>query len=304
MNYSNLYATLAEFQGWLTQRGQTINTDANDDGVMQSILQRASRYADRITLRSFYPRYETQLFDVPQGGSLAYGSQYSQPSMSYLGNVQRTLLLHDDLLELITLTNGDATVIPSTAYLMLPANDYPKYCVEIIQSATSYYWKPDNNNNFEQVISVLGVFGYRSKYTQRGWSQADTLAAAITDTTSLTFTTTSNNSVVQNQIVKIDTELFNVTSVATNTSVTVNLRGDNGSTAATHLINAPIYVWNPQDEIKDAVLQIAESVYSSRSGQVSSGKVTVTAAGVVIRPENVPAMAQDILNQLMKTSSG
>lgn len=48
-------------------------------------------------------------------------------------------------------------------------------------------------------------------------------------------------------------------------------------------------------DIKDATLSICQSVNSNRSGQSSQGKVTVTAAGIVIRPEDVPAFAQKII---------
>jgi len=49
------------------------------------------------------------------------------------------------------------------------------------------------------------------------------------------------------------------------------------------------------DDIREACLVIVENVYSSRSGQVSQGRVTVTAAGVVIKPEDVPTFAQMII---------
>jgi hypothetical protein len=52
--------------------------------------------------------------------------------------------------------------------------------------------------------------------------------------------------------------------------------------------------------VRSAVLAIAQSVYQSRIGQVSQGKVTITAAGVVIRPEDVPPMAQAVINALMR----
>ena len=53
-------------------------------------------------------------------------------------------------------------------------------------------------------------------------------------------------------------------------------------------------------DVKDAVLSICQNVYATRSGQSASGKVTVTAAGVVIRPEDVPALAQRIINSYRK----
>lgn len=54
------------------------------------------------------------------------------------------------------------------------------------------------------------------------------------------------------------------------------------------------YPSTPTD-VKEATLSIAQSLNSSRSGQTSGGRVTVTAAGVVIRPEDVPAFAQKII---------
>jgi len=49
-------------------------------------------------------------------------------------------------------------------------------------------------------------------------------------------------------------------------------------------------------DVKEAVLSITQSLYGARSGQSSAGKMTVTAAGVVIRPEDVPAFAQKIIS--------
>lgn len=48
-------------------------------------------------------------------------------------------------------------------------------------------------------------------------------------------------------------------------------------------------------DINEATLSIAQSLNSTRSGQSTSGNVTVTAAGVVIRPQDVPAFAQKII---------
>jgi hypothetical protein len=48
-------------------------------------------------------------------------------------------------------------------------------------------------------------------------------------------------------------------------------------------------------DIKEAVLSIAQNLYGARSGQSSGGRVTVTAAGVVIRPEDVSAFVQKII---------
>lgn len=51
------------------------------------------------------------------------------------------------------------------------------------------------------------------------------------------------------------------------------------------------------DDIKGACLGIALNVYQNRSGQSSQGNVTVTAAGVVIRPQDVPQLAQKAIEK-------
>jgi len=275
----NSYATLADFKNFISVRGQSTNmsTDVVDDAQISEILEGTSRYIDTLTHRTFYPRYETRYFSVPQNQ----------------GNL-RTLYLDDDLLSVVSITNGDGIAV--TEYNMLPKNHNPKWGIQIY-SASSSFWTPSNTLGGEYVIAVEGWWGFHNQFTQRGWSALDTLAVAVTDTTSLTFTVTTGTTLLTNQIIKIDNEIMNVassTSTPTKT-VTVNQRGDNGSTAATHLINAPIYIWNPQLEIRDACKQISQSVYWARSGQVANGKITVTEGGVIIRAEDVSPMSHQTL---------
>lgn len=42
------------------------------------------------------------------------------------------------------------------------------------------------------------------------------------------------------------------------------------------------------DDIKDDCLAVCQNVWMARSGQTGSGRVSVTAGGVVIRPEDIP----------------
>ena len=46
------------------------------------------------------------------------------------------------------------------------------------------------------------------------------------------------------------------------------------------------------DDIRGATLNIVQSVNNIRSGQSANGRITVTQAGIVIRPEEVPPIAQ------------
>src|SRR5262245_28127226 len=54
------------------------------------------------------------------------------------------------------------------------------------------------------------------------------------------------------------------------------------------------YPETPQD-IKEAVISIAQSLNGARSGQASQGKVSVTAGGIIIRPEDVSVFAQRVI---------
>ena len=54
------------------------------------------------------------------------------------------------------------------------------------------------------------------------------------------------------------------------------------------------------DDIREACLMISQSFYRRRMGENVSGIATVTAAGVVITPQDIPSVAADILARYMK----
>jgi hypothetical protein len=268
----NLYASLQDYKTYAVARGQIANADANDDTVIVDLLEVASRYLDDKTGRQFYPSVETRLYDVPADSDL---------------------LLDGDLLALTTLTNGDAATVSAADYVLRPNNSTPYYKIRL-KGDSSVDWEADSDNDTEQVISVLGVWGYREKYSQRAWMSVGTLGAAITDTTTLAFTMTAGHTATAGHILKIDSEILNVNTVSTNT-VTPLARGDNGSTAATHLINATVYRWVPQEEVHNAVLEIAVNANARRFGKATGESATVTAAGVVLTPRDIPAMAEECI---------
>lgn len=136
MSITNGYATLQEALDYAGIK----STDATDDTVLEDLIESASRFIDTETLRTFYARTETRSYDVPTG---------------------RTLKLDDDLISITTLTNGDNTVLTTSDYFLVPANDSPKYAITLKQSSTKI-WALDSNSNSEQVIDVLGSWGWAS----------------------------------------------------------------------------------------------------------------------------------------------
>ncbi len=277
MTIINGYCTLSEFKNYVAPRGQStsITTDATDDSVISAIVEGISRWIDEQCGRTFYPRIETRYFNVPE---------------------DRLLIVDDDLLAVTTLTNGDDSVTASTEYNLEPRNVSPAWAIKI-KDTSSDIWTSDSDGSYEGVIEVLGYWGYRSQYTQRGWVSAGTLASDMS-AVATTCTMTAGHTLVNDQIIKIDNEIMNI-SVSSNT-VTPAKRGDNGSTAAAHTSGTTVYYWSVQPEIREATRQIAQSIYSARSGQTSGGKVTITAAGVVIRPEDIPPMAHKTITHFTR----
>jgi hypothetical protein len=269
MTTRNVYATLAEFKNFFTARGGTPSTDATDDGVIEQLLEAASRFLDAKTGRAFYPSILTRQYDAPDG---------------------RIILFFTDVLEILSILNGDGTSVASTEYHLMPYDESPKWALRIKQTST-LIWEPDSDGQYEAVIDINAVEGYHPKYSSLAWASAGTLGAAIGDLTTLTFTMSAGHSVAAGRVLRIDNELFPVASVVTNT-VTVIKRGDNGSTAAEHLINTTVYQWQPMEEARNAVCEIVNTAYRRRFGQTVSGEARVTAAGVVISPRDIPAMAQ------------
>lgn len=114
------------------------STDVLDDAVVDALITQASRWIDRHTGRTFYARTETRYFDVPDS---------------------RLLFFDDDLISVTTLTNGDATVLTTADYFLLPRNETPKFAAKLKESS-SYVWEWDSNNDREGVISIAGSWGY------------------------------------------------------------------------------------------------------------------------------------------------
>lgn len=282
MSTQNAYATLADYKAWITMRGGDNSTDPADDEVIELLLRGSSRYIERQCGRNFVPYIETRYFDTPTLDDT---------------NDLRLLKLDDDLLEVISITNGDGTTVASTEYLLLNSdlkrNTTPYRYIRIKDTSTSY-WTLDSAGGKHGVISVNGIWAYRERYATDAWLTGSTLAEAL-DTSETGYDMTSGAAFTAGQLIRIDNELSYVTSVSSNT-VNVATRPANGSTAAAHDTAESVTIWQVQDDIKETCLQIAQNTYAVRSGQTAAGRITVSAAGIVIRPEEVPSLAQAVIN--------
>ncbi len=279
MNAINSYCTLTEFREYITPPGQTIHEDSDDDAVIESLIETASRRVDNLTGRSFYPRIEEYNYDIPYDSTIWFG---------------------DDLLAVITFKNGDATTIASTDYILKPSNAYPKYCLQLRDISSVYFLPDSSTQSAEQVLDLNAYWGYHEQYS-RAWKAVGTIAVAMADTTTKTATMTAGHSLEARggEVLKIDNELFNSASVVGNV-LTVLARGDNGSTAATHLILAPVYAWQPMRDVKVLTLEITKIMYHSRYGENVETTSTYTGSGVIVTPRSLPVWAQEIIRRYQR----
>jgi len=128
------YTTLAAVKRRI---GNEAGTD--DDALIEDLITEQSRWIDTYCGRKFYRFEETRSYHAVE---------------DVLGDV---LELDEDLIGVITLTNGDSEVIPASAYVLLEANFTPKWAVQLL-SSSGYSW--DYGDDPEEAISLNGTWGY------------------------------------------------------------------------------------------------------------------------------------------------
>ena len=208
------------------------------------------------------------------------------------------LWVDDDLLEVISITNGDDTTVSDSDYNLVPKNDSPHYAIKIIQSS-NLYWTLDSAGNSEAVIDVEAIWGYHTNYSQRAWITGSTISddsdVGVADTT---IKSASGTLFDPGQIVRIDDEIIRVTAVSTATLTVV--RGENGSTAAAHDDGTTVYIWSLHPPVRTACRSIVVNEYKRRFGESTTGTATITGAGVVLTPDSIPPSAARIIRNLKR----
>lgn len=269
----NGYATLGQYKAYGVANA---TPDYPDDTVIEGLIDAASRYIDSAAGRRFFPRVETRYFSVV-------------PSPK--------LWLDDDLLEVITLTNGNGDAIAAASYNLLPRNEYPKYAVQLLPSS-NVYWQQDSSSDGEYVIPLAGFWGYHEYYST-AW-KAITTVVEVGDLNAVdtTFTVADASALDKtgSQLIKIDNELMTIAYTVL-ADVTVDKRGDNGSTGAIHTNGSTVYLYQYPADITEACLEIVNGIYKRRTGENVTASSILTAGGVLVTPRDVPDLVVSILRR-------
>lgn len=274
MTTLNSYATLAEYKSYSTARGQTATTDDIDDAVIELLLKAVSGYVDTQTGRHFYPYVETRYFDVPTSSTLDI----------------RALSMDDDLLEVISITNGDGVSIPSTEYTLRPRNKSPYQYIRLKDNST-YLWASDGAGDTHDVIEVTGIWGFHPKYSE-AWRSVSALNEAL-DETETAIDVVDGTDYAIGDLIRFDDEFSYVSAKSTHTLT--GTRGENGSTATTHTTSTSVTIWQFTNDLKTAVLETAMQAYKRRFGVSGNNTVSITAAGVVLSPKDIPSVMVDYI---------
>ena len=156
---TNGYAAHDEFLSYMSPTD--LSADTNDDPVVDMLIESSSRLIDDITRRTFYARTETHLYDAPIMRGFSPVSMQSIYTNIMFSRYAGIMMFDDDLLAITTLTNGDGSTIPSTGYVLYPANQVPKYGLQL-KDTSGLSWLPDGTGSFMQCIPLLGTWGYSS----------------------------------------------------------------------------------------------------------------------------------------------
>jgi hypothetical protein len=225
------------------------SSDTSDDARLLGALQAASAQIERAAARHFCPRLASIEHSVSR-----YDTLY--------------LTLREDLLSLTTLIDGDDTSISLSEVILAP-QAMPPYSMLYLANGRAFVRNPLNP------ILVTGTWGWHDRPTEMWRTSSDTVQnnPLTSSATTLTVSNASGSDsfgqsprLQVGHLLLIDSEYLRVLAINSN-SLTV-LRGVNGTTAASHTLNTPIYTFQPVPDVQLLTLRWAAWLY--REGDTDS----------------------------------
>lgn len=206
-------------------------------------------------------------------------------SSAYISRDSRQLWVSSDalLLEITTLTNGDTEVLTSAKYVLEPNNRFPKRVIRLLSTGSTLF-RPKTDGQWEQAITVAGIFGYVPHYATC-WQ---TTGQTVQNTTQLAagataLQVTDASSFSRGQYLQMGSETVVVEDVDTSTtpdSITI-IRAVLGTTDAAHLNGVAINRFQHNRSIQLAATEWAAYLYKTKDQieqqvEVYDGSVTLS----------------------------
>jgi hypothetical protein len=230
-------------------------SETDDDALLRGLCRKASHDWDVTTRRHFWPLKATRYYD-------------------YLGSWR--LVLGDDLLELLTFTNGDGlALVENTDFYLYPANAYPKARLDIRSDSSAVIQYDDTP---QRALSISGIWGWHDDYGNAWEPTGDEVQDAL-GLTALATTVTVTDADGADQwggiprfkndlLYRLENEYVLQTARDATTNVLTITRGVNGTTAATHAKGTPIYVYRPPAAIVHLVTRWVAYLYEQKDSGV------------------------------------
>lgn len=254
------YATVGDFMQMKDLGKSGIVVVTNQSKVkIDAYLERATRFIDRFTRRSFFPYYETRRYPIP----------YAFYDLMLRRFPSAPLNLDADLLEAIVVNNG-ITDLSDDKYYLLDTNIYPK--VEIALKFP-YYWGGLTGSAISRynqpVCSITGIWGFADyRYPYEFWIDTYNVIPSggiLANTTTIevdnvdAIDSWGNEAFKKGYMIRVGNELMEVTDADTTTNEITVLRGVRGSTAVAHDEGDKITRWRVVEDIVEACLQVAKT---------------------------------------------
>ncbi len=280
MSYA--YATLSQLKssGWAN-----ITTTAYDADLLR-FLEHAAELIDNICHRQFQPTEGIYYLD---------GS--SSPLMI---DGRRDVLSLSELALDIDGSQGYATVLGATGYVLYPLDAWPKTYIKVSHIAGVGSFA----SGIRAGVRLTGVFGYGDGESATPY----TAIGAIVNTGGITNSATSHAMAAGygalfaiGQTIRIGSEQLYITGIATDTLTFV--RGRNGTTAAAHTAADIIYIYQYPGPIVEATLLQANRDWKRRESPTQAVVGSVETGMFPVSKGLDPDIAQHIA-QFLKRPTG
>ncbi len=272
------YATLSDAKLELD------TTATTDDTTLLRFLDIASRRIDNILGFPLEPRIMTRRFFLR-----------SDLVNSRLGN----LYLDMPMLALTAVTVYNTALTIGTNVELWPSGFVPSTVLHL--KSTEYDWyRTWYDSSYSAIVTVTGLWGYHPDYDY-AWQTEDLVKDAAGISASVNEITVTDADGADwldrtprfsaGQLLRIEAEYVRVTAVDTTTNKITVRRGVNGSTAALHALDTPIYVYSCDDVIRHGVARQAGLLYK-RQGAFDQPQGDF---GGIAYPSDLLAELRDIL---------
>jgi hypothetical protein len=233
----------------LRQYLQLADDDTADDIELMKALQQASHMIESVTHRRYCPSVRT----------LTASINTDNPTL---------LILPDDLLSLITLTNGDGAIISPEHIQRIPNdNNQPASALHLIDGEAFIYDASPHN-----AISIHGIWGWHDRWSIAWRDSTDTVQDAPLSSNSATITVSNTHGTDVDgfsprfqigQLLQLDSEYVRILAIDDASNQLTVQRGTQGTSATSHPQGTAIQVYHPASEIHGVTLRYAELLFKS-----------------------------------------